>query len=291
MIDQFLDAWGDSQMRHAMIVHFPIVLSVVGIPFAVLAALWVTKQRSRVFRWVTLITYLALTASLYMAQQSGHEAENAAGPMSEAGEQEMEQHEHHGHTLWQWPAVICVVAGVGFVRRRAVHIASAWLVVVGAGLTAERIAHTADHGGRLVYEHGAAGVALAAPIMTSASGESEVDPRVTHFREQVMPILVEHCLRCHNPTRKRRAGGLDQTTMAGLLAGGYSGPAIVPGRPDESLLMTAVRWLDPDLEMPMSKDKLSDENISALDRWIAEGAVWQPFTFTPPPQKGRSQPE
>ncbi len=273
-------------MRHAMIVHFPIVLSMVGIPFAVLAALWQAKQRSRVFRWVTLTTYLALTASLYVAGQSGHDAEDAAGAMSEAGEQELEQHEHHGHTLWQWPAVICVVAGLGFVRHRAVHIASAWLVVVGGGLTAERIAHTADHGGRLVYEHGAAGGAdLAALVAASASGESEVDPRVAHFREQVMPILVEHCLGCHNPTRKKRAGGLDQTTMAGLLAGGYSGPAIVPGRPDESLLMTAVRWLDPDLQMPLHEDKLSDEKISVLETWITLGAVWEPFTFTPPPPK------
>ena len=288
MMERFLDAWADPQMRHAMLVHFPIVLSLVGIAFAVLAAVWPAKPRGRVFQWVTLATFLALTLCLYLARESGHDAEDLAGPMSEAGELEMEEHEHHGHNLWQWSAVICVVAGLGFVRHRAVHIASAWLVVVGAGLTAERIAHTADHGGRLVYVHGAAaGTDLAALVQVSTSGEAEVDPRVAHFREQVMPILVEHCLRCHNPTRKKRAGGLDQSTMAGLLAGGYSGPAIVPGRPDESLLMTAVRWTDPDLQMPLNKDKLSDETIAALGTWITDGAVWEPFSYTPPAKSAR----
>ena len=288
MIERFLDAWGDPQMRHAMIVHFPIVLSVIGIPFAVLAALWQAKQRGRVFQWVTLAAYLALTVSLYSAGESGHDAEDLAGPMAESGEQELEEHEHHGHNLWQWSAVICVVAGVGFVRHRLLHIASAWLVVVGAGVTAERIAHTADHGGRLVYEHGAAGGAdLAALITARPSGDTEFDPRVAHFREEVVPILVEHCLRCHNPTRRKRAGGLDQTTMAGLLAGGYSGPAIVPGRPDQSLLMMAVRRLDPDLLMPLNQDKLPDGQISALETWIADGAVWEPFSYTPPPTRGK----
>ena len=137
-----------------------------------------------------------------------------------------------------------------------------------------------------MYEHGAVGGAdLAALITASPSGEPEADPRMAHFREQVMPILVEHCLRCHNPTRKKRSGGLDQTTMAGLLAGGYSGPAIVPGNPDESLLMMAVRWLDPDLQMPIMADKLPDEKISALETWIADGAVWESFAYPSPQPK------
>ncbi len=84
----------------------------------------------------------------------------------------------------------------------------------------------------------------------------------------------------------RRAGGLDQTTMAGLLTGGLSGPAIVPGRPDESLLIKAVRWVDEDLQMPMAEDKLADDRIAALEKWIADGAVWEPFEFTRPKKAG-----
>ena len=285
MMQSFFDAWNDPQMRHAMVVHFPVVLSVVSLPMAVLAALWLGKDRGRVFQWITLAVYLALTVSLYVAGESGHDAEDAAAAMTEAGEQELQEHEHHGHTLWQWPAVLCVVAGVGFLRVKPVRIGAAWLVVGGGLLVAERVAHTADHGGRLVYVHGAAsrpGPGSGSINSPLADGETAADPRISFFREQVRPVLVESCLRCHNPSRKRRAGELDQTTMAGMLAGGLGGPAIVPGRPEQSLLIKAVRWVDEDLQMPLHEDKLPDEQIAALEKWIADGAVWEAFSYTPP---------
>ncbi len=282
MMQSFLDAWSDPQMRHAMVVHFPIVLSVVALPFAVLAALWYAKDRGRVFQWITLAAYLGLAAGLFVARESGDDAKHAAAGMSEAGEAEMEEHEHHGHNLWQWPAVICIVAGLGFVRVKHARIAAAWLVVGGGLLLAERVAHTADHGGRLVYVHGAVSRPASGSIDPSAplaAGETAADPRVAFFREHVRPLLEEHCLRCHNPTRMRRAGQLDQTTMAGLLAGGMSGPAIVPGRPDESMLIMAVRWDIEDLQMPLNEDKLTDDRIAALEKWIADGAVWEAFSY------------
>ncbi len=286
MIQSFLDAWNDPQMRHAMVVHFPVVLSVVTLPLAVLAALWSGKDRGRVFLWITLAAYLALAVSLFAARQSGEHAEHAAAAMSEAGELEMQEHEHHGHNLWQWPAVICIVAGVGFVRVKPVRIAAAWLVVSGGLLVAERVAHTADHGGRLVYVHGAVSGPVSGSTDSStrslAAGDTAADPRITFFREHVRPVLVDNCLRCHNPTRKRRSGELDQTTMAAILAGGLGGPAIVPGRPDESLLIKAIRWVDEDLQMPMHEDKLADDQIAALEKWVTDGAVWEAFPYTPP---------
>jgi len=285
MIQSFLEAWNDPQMRHAMVVHFPVVLSVVTLPLAVLAALWQGKDRGRVFQWITLAAYLALAVSLYVAGESGEDAEHAAAAMSEAGELEMEEHEHHGHNLWQWPAVICIVAGLGFVRVKPVRITAAWLVVAGGLLVAERVAHTADHGGRLVYVHGAASPGGSVPSDPSpplAAGDTAADPRIMFFREHVRPVLVESCLRCHNPTRKRRSGELDQTTMAAILAGGLGGPAIVPGRPDESLLIKAVRWDDEDLQMPMHEDKLPDDQIAALEKWVADGAVWEAFSYELP---------
>jgi len=285
MMQSFLDAWNDPQMRHAMVVHFPVVLSVVTLPLAVLAALWLGKDRGRVFQWITLAGYLALAVSLFVARQSGEHAEHAAGAMSEAGELEMEEHEHHGHNLWQWPAIICIVAGVGFLRVKPVRVAAAWLVVSGGLLVAERVAHTADHGGRLVYVHGAVSRPVSGSTDSSTSltaGDTAADPRITFFREHVRPVLVERCLRCHNPTRKRRSGELDQTTMAAILTGGLGGPAIVPGRPDESLLIKAIRWVDEDLQMPMHEDKLPDDQIAAIEKWVADGAVWEAFTYTLP---------
>lgn len=287
MIQQFLDAWADDQMRHAMTVHFPIVLSLAALPFAAFAAIWQKRESGRVFRWITLAAYLALTMSLYVARESGHDAEHAVGPLTEAGEQEMEAHEHHGHNLWMIGLLLSAGVGAGFVPFKAVRIASAWLVVGGGLLLAERVAHTADHGGRLVYVHGAAAPTPIETIHPVAADDTPADPRLVHFRDEVRPLLVENCLRCHNPNRLRRSGQLDLTTVAGALKGGVSGPAIVPGRPDDSLLIAAVRWDSPDLEMPRGGDQLTDDRIAVLVRWIADGAVWEAFEYTPPPPKKR----
>ena len=82
-------------------------------------------------------------------------------------------------------------------------------------------------------------------------------------------------MRCHNPGRLRRVGRLDQTTMAGMLRGGISGPALVPGHPDDSLIIKAARHEIEDLEMPADGDKLPDEQIDKLVQWIRDGAAWE----------------
>ena len=163
------------------------------------------------------------------------------------------------------------------------RLAAAWLAVAGSLFAAAWVASSADHGGRLVYEHGAGTPdRIAGLVAADASAADDQDARITYFDRVVRPILVENCLRCHNPKRAERSGGLDQTTIAGLLAGGRSGPAVVPGRPGESLLIQSVRGTDPDLLMPPGDEQLSDEQVTALERWIAEGAVWAPFEFQPP---------
>ena len=289
MIQDFLDAWSNPSLRHAMVVHFPVVLSLAGIPFAVLAALWRVgdKPRGTTMRWTALAVYLALSVSAFTARQTGEGAEHAIeGSLSKAAEDELEEHESDGHNLWLWPAAVTVLLGVSFVPNRIVNMASVWAAVAVGLLGAERVAHTAEHGGRLVYEFGAGTPDdFAALLGEGGDAEPAADPRLDFFRRQARPVLVDNCFRCHNPRRARRSGRLDQTTIAGLLRGGMSGPAIVPGRPEESLLITAVRWEDPDLQMPPNKEQLSEENIAALERWIAEGAVWEPLDFQSPEEE------
>ncbi len=91
------------------------------------------------------------------------------------------------------------------------------------------------------------------------------------FERAVRPILVERCAECHGdrPTPK---GGLRLTSRAGLLRGGDSGPAAVPGKPEESLLVEAIRYVD-EPRMPPRK-KLTDREIEALTRWVALGLPW-----------------
>ena len=90
------------------------------------------------------------------------------------------------------------------------------------------------------------------------------------FESNIRPILIEHCYECHSEGKKVR-GGLLVDTKTGLLKGGDTGPAIIPGNPDNSLFMKAVQHQG-DLKMP-PKGKLSPGAIQNLKEWIAKGAA------------------
>jgi cytochrome c553 len=100
----------------------------------------------------------------------------------------------------------------------------------------------------------------------SATGAEQIEQI---FEQAVRPALVEHCLKCHGP--QKQEGNLRLDTHASLLAGGDSGPALVPGDADASLLMSAVRHEG--LEMPPN-ERLDDQAIAAIASWIDAGAVW-----------------
>lgn len=104
--------------------------------------------------------------------------------------------------------------------------------------------------------------ATAAPTPTPTQTE--------YFEKNVRPVLAQSCSSCHGPTAM---GGLRLDSREGLLTGGKSGPAIVPGDPSKSLLITALRHTTA-LKMPLGADKLSDATIAGLEAWIADGAVW-----------------
>jgi hypothetical protein len=95
------------------------------------------------------------------------------------------------------------------------------------------------------------------------------------FEKNIRPLLADKCYECHSVEKGKTKGGLALDTRIGWETGGDGGPAIQPGKPDESLLMQAVRYNDKDLKMP-PKDKggrLSDAEIAALEQWIRDGAA------------------
>ncbi|MFN0197505.1 MAG: PSD1 and planctomycete cytochrome C domain-containing protein [Planctomycetaceae bacterium] len=85
----------------------------------------------------------------------------------------------------------------------------------------------------------------------------------------IRPLLSEKCFKCHGPSKQNGKLRLDSRTS--ILRGGENGSAIVPGKPDESLLIDAINFKS--LEMPPS-GKLSDDEITALTQWVRDGAVW-----------------
>ena len=109
---------------------------------------------------------------------------------------------------------------------------------------------------------------LAAPL---AIGEDELSSeQINFFEAKIRPAFAEHCYKCHSADEKIK-GGLQLDTRAGLRHGGDSGEVIVPGKPDESLLWTAINWADEDYEMP-PKRKLPASVIADFKKWIEMGA-------------------
>ena len=89
------------------------------------------------------------------------------------------------------------------------------------------------------------------------------------FETRIRPLFVARCFKCHG--EKKQWGGLRLDSREALLRGGESGPAVVPGKPDKSLLVSAVRESDADLRMPKG-DKLTKRQITDLARWVEMGA-------------------
>ena len=92
------------------------------------------------------------------------------------------------------------------------------------------------------------------------------------FEARIRPALIEHCHKCHSGDKDAKVkGGLQLDSKAGLLKGGSTGPGLVPGQPDRSLIIKAIRYADPNLQMP-PKEKLSDSVIADLESWVRMGA-------------------
>ncbi|MCA1684515.1 MAG: DUF1549 domain-containing protein [Planctomycetia bacterium] len=112
---------------------------------------------------------------------------------------------------------------------------------------------------------------IAAAARVASADEAPPNPEQARFFEsKVRPVLVAHCLKCHGPDKQK--SGLRLDSRAAALAGGELGPAVVPGKPDESLLVSAVNHGD-ELKMPPSK-KLPTDQVADLTRWVAMGAPW-----------------
>lgn len=106
-----------------------------------------------------------------------------------------------------------------------------------------------------------------APGLSHASEPGPETP--AYFETYVRPILAENCIKCHGESKHK--GGLRLDSSAAMLAGGETGPAVVPSQVDESLLIQAIRYGE--LEMPPDKP-LPEASVAVLTAWVAAGAPW-----------------
>jgi hypothetical protein len=95
------------------------------------------------------------------------------------------------------------------------------------------------------------------------------------FEGKVRPILADNCYKCHSLEKNKNKGGLTLDTRDGVLKGGDTGSCLKPGDPEGSLLIKAIRYVDPEMSMPPKNGgggKLSDKDIAILAEWVKMGA-------------------
>ena len=115
--------------------------------------------------------------------------------------------------------------------------------------------------------------ALSAPAGADPGSTNFSPQQIEFYEKQVQPILAENCYKCHSHQADKIKGEFVLDSREGLLKGGETGPAIVAGEPEKSLLIKAVRQVDEDLQMPPKK-KLTGEQIAALTEWVKIGAPY-----------------
>ena len=117
---------------------------------------------------------------------------------------------------------------------------------------------------------------LVAFIVLSASCLPAAEPQpdqkqIDFFESKIRPLLIKHCYDCHGPDEQESDLRVD--TFKGIVQGGKAGSLVVPGKPEQSLLITAVLYQTPDLQMPPD-EKLSKQEIEDLTNWVKMGAPY-----------------
>jgi mono/diheme cytochrome c family protein/cytochrome c553 len=116
--------------------------------------------------------------------------------------------------------------------------------------------------------------ALCVALLVSNPGTRAAasDPALDHFERRIRPLFAEHCLGCHGD--EKQEAGLRLDSREALLKGGETGAAVVPGKPEESLLLATLLHREPAPKMPRKKPPLPAAAIADVRQWIAAGAPW-----------------
>ncbi len=111
----------------------------------------------------------------------------------------------------------------------------------------------------------------AAPVVWPVPDSGSDGEAAEFFERNIRPLLAENCFQCHSARRQRAGLRLDSREF--MLKGGDRGPAVVPGKPEQSRLIKAVEHADEELKMP-PKGRLKDGQVAALKNWVKMGAPW-----------------
>src|SRR5256885_10688810 len=124
----------------------------------------------------------------------------------------------------------------------------------------------------LAFLWGGCGVAFGKITPEQAKSLPPSAARKVDFAKEIKPVFEASCIKCHG--RGRTKGDLSIESRETLIKGGESGPAIIPGKSEESHLIELVAGLDPDSVMPQKGKRLTSQQIGLLRAWIDQGAPW-----------------
>ena len=126
-------------------------------------------------------------------------------------------------------------------------------------------------------------LSVALSLLAGGVGQADKSADVTFFETRIRPVLIEHCIRCHGPKKQESGIRLDHRSF--LLKNANYGRPIVPGKPNESVLLQAIEHADSDLKMPEDGQLLPNNVINDFRLWIGAGAAWpdEPIPERDPP--------
>jgi uncharacterized membrane protein len=156
LLSDLLESWRDPHMRHAMLVHLPIVAGLFGVPLVL--ALLLTGARVTSVKIAALVAFALASLGAALAAQAGESAEERVEKrgLSVVEKQAVHEHEELGERGWIWPLIPAALVGVTLIpsKRRAVPMAAAGLAMAASLGVAWWVVSTSHSGGRLVYVHG-----------------------------------------------------------------------------------------------------------------------------------------
>ena len=181
MLSEMMQTLQDPHARHAVLVHFPIVLSLVG--FLLTVALAATRFKNQTLRWVAVACFLAGSVGAGLAASAGEESEERiedTQALTAAEEEAISRHESLGEGGWMWPLGAGALVAVTTVRKRKLQIgAGVAAVVAGAGVSGW-VGWTGHTGGAIVYQHGLGVPARSSGLQTDAPHANPADLPRSH---------------------------------------------------------------------------------------------------------------
>lgn len=278
-----LDPWNHPAIWHAINVHLPIALAVLGLPLVCVVA--IIGATHRWLRWSAAVFYVVVTLSAGWAKVTGEKAMGDLPPsLSPAAWAQVEFHERMADKVWMLAGGTALLLLLTNLPHKWARQTFATLAVVFSVVTVGWVGVTAHSGGVAVYEqnlgtvamrraHRAAVAAATPPRGHDAStrASAEASAKAISYIREIKPLLSTRCVECHAGADAK--GGFDASSVAAMLTGGKkSGPGLIAGRPDDSPLVQYIEGTRQP-RMPKGGKPMPQAEVALIRAWIAGGAA------------------